>query len=225
MIKIILLFLLLIPFQLDARVFARNQWIDFYLRDCNTIKPYRACKQNLEKALGKMIQYRSMTFRYLDKEQLPKWFIVIPIVESNYNKKATSPKGALGLWQLMPYNIAMYQTKKIVILNYKIIPTTEKIKKYGFDPESNTKMAVLHFRKLFERYRDHKNAEQLAIMAYNCGESWVNSWLLGKSKLPDETQNYYNKIMAVKYIIRNMNRLGVEPVRKLTIVEKIKGLL
>jgi len=225
--KIILLFLLLIPFQLSATVFTKQQWINFYLRGCSTVSINAACKQKLEKSLGKMIEYRGMILRHLKKEQLPLWFIIIPIVESDYNERAVSPASATGMWQIMPYNIEAYLTKKIVFLNNEIelTPTSARIRKYGFDPKVSTQIATLHLSKLFLIYRDRKDCEKLSLMAYNAGTKRVNSWLLGKSKLPDETQNYYNKIMAVKYIIRNMKRLSIEPDVKVTLFDRIKRIV
>ena len=171
-----------------------------------------------------MVNYSEMAFKYLDKQDLPRWLIAVPVVESAYNPKAVSKMKALGLWQIMPYNIREYKTRKVVILNrsIEIIPTTEKIRKYGFDPETNTQIAAQHFRMLFEKFRHHKDTEKLALLAYNCGVSRVKRWLIGQSKLPTETQNYYNKIMAVKYIIRNMKELGVKPVRQLSFIDRIK---
>jgi len=221
----LLIILLLFPLNLTAAIFTQDQWVELYLRDCNGLEQNRACRQDLEKALGKMSKYRQMVFKYLDKEELPRWLATIPVVESSYNEKAVSRAGALGLWQLMPYNIRTYRTKKIIMLDFKAIPTTKKIRKYGFDPEHNTEMAALHFSKLFRKYRNHKNTEQLAIFAYNSGGRRVDLWLSGKSKLPNETWNYYNKIMAIQFIIRNMESLGVEPVKEPSFLEYVKSLM
>lgn len=220
-----LIIFLLFPLNLNAIVFTQDQWVELYLRDCKTVERNMACKKELEKALGKMADYKSMTFKYLDKEGLPRWLATIPIVESSYNKDAVSKVGALGLWQLMPYNIQSYKTKKIILLDYKMIPTTKKIRKYGFNPVSNTEIASLHFSKLFLKYRHHKETEKLAVLAYNSGGRRVDLWLSGKSRLPDETHNYYNKIMAIQYIIKNLKKLNVKPVKEPTIFEYVKSLI
>lgn len=226
MVKIIMLtiIILIFPLQLSAIVFTQKQWVDLYLRDCT--KKTTACRQNLEIIIGRMIKSSKMIFRYLDKEDLPRWLVSVPIVESSYIPTAVSKKGALGLWQIMPFNIEAYKTKKVVILDFEIVPTNEKIKKYAFNPKTSTQIASLHFSMLFNEYRDHKEVEKLALLAYNAGVKRVNSWLAGKAKLPEETQNYYNKIMAVNHIIANMAEYNIQPVTiEITWKKRIMGLI
>jgi len=222
----ILLFLL-IPLQLNATVFSVKQWTDFYLRDCTSLEKNRACKQDLELILGRMISYSVLTFKYLDKEDLPRWLIAVPAVESSFKPNAISTAGAIGLWQLMNFNIKLYMTRKKSFMGqtFTMVPSPAKILKYGKDPVINTRLGAKHMGILFKQFRYHKDTAKLSILAYNCGASRVKSWLLGKSTLPNETRNYYNKIMAVKHIIRNMKALGVKPVRKLSIIERLRGLL
>jgi hypothetical protein len=223
--RILIILFLLIPFHLNATVFSIEQWTDFYLRDCTTLEKNRACKQDLELILGRMVGYSKMMFKYLDKEDLPRWLIAVPAVESSFKPDAISRSNAIGLWQLMPFNIRHYMTKEKTIMGqtFTMVPTPAKILKYGKDPVINTRLGAKHMGILFKQFRYHKETAKLSILAYNCGASRVKSWLLGKSTLPSETQNYYNKIMAVKHIIRNMKALGVKPVRQLTIIERLKG--
>lgn len=223
----LLIIILLIPFQLQATVFSEQEWIDFYMRDCSQVTGKMACRQDLELILGRMMQYSQLTFKYLDKEDLPRWLIAVPAVESSFKPNAVSRSGALGLWQLMPFNIKAYMTKEKSIMGqtFTMTPSPWKIKKYGKDPEINTRLGAKHMGILFSKFRYHKDTAKLSILAYNCGAKCVKLWLLGESKLPEETINYYNKIMAVKYIIRNMKALGVKPVRQLSIIERLRGLL
>lgn len=225
MVKIILAVALLFPLCLNA--YTTKQWVSFYLRDCAGLKNGQACRGKLESSIGRMTKYRKMVLKHLDREELPRWLAVVPIVESDYNERAVSKAMAAGMWQIMPYNIEAYAKKSIIFLNSSIEykPTAKKIRKIAFDPNKNTEMAATHFGKLFMLYRDHEDCEKLSLMAYNAGTRRVNLWLLGKSRLPTETINYYNKIMAVKYIIRNMKALGVKPVRQLSLIDRIRGLL
>lgn len=209
----LLLILLLIPFSIEAKVFSTNQWIDLYLRNC---KPGRfACRQELEKNLGRMFSYQKLTFKYLDKEGLPRWLATVPIIESSYNDLAESPASALGLWQIMPFNIRAWKTRKITILGrtIKYIPTASQVRRYGFNPVVSTQLATKHLSRLYKRYREHKNTEELALMAYNAGASKINRWLAGKTTLADETKNYYTKLMAIQYIMKHSKQLKITPVK------------
>ena len=92
-------------------------------------------------------------------------------VESNYNTYAISPKGALGLMQL--------------------IPTTAR--RFGvsdtFAPEQNIEGGVRYLKYLMQLY---KGDERLALAAYNAGEGAVAKY---KGIPPyKETQNYVYQV-------------------------------
>lgn len=52
-------------------------------------------------------------------------------------------------------------------------------------------------------------------------------WRAGKRKLPEETINYYNKLMAVQHIIKNMHKVEVRPVkhRKILFLDYIRSFV
>jgi hypothetical protein len=93
-------------------------------------------------------------------------------VESAFNPYARSPKGALGLMQLMPATIQRYLVKN------------------PFDPRENIRGGVAYLRHLLDRY---ENNEQLALAAYNAGPRAVDKY--GQSVPPyRETRNYVKQI-------------------------------
>ena len=93
-------------------------------------------------------------------------------VESAFNPLARSPKGALGLMQLMPATIQRYLVKN------------------PFDPRENIRAGVAYLRHLLDRY---ENNEQLALAAYNAGPGAVDKY--GQSVPPyKETRNYVKQI-------------------------------
>lgn len=95
-------------------------------------------------------------------------------VESNYNDRAVSHKGACGLMQLMPATAARYGVQSI------------------FEPEQNIDGGVRYLRDLLELFNSDV---RLSIAAYNAGENRVQRI----NDIPDfiETQNYVRKVMAL----------------------------
>ena len=93
-------------------------------------------------------------------------------VESGYNPFATSPKGALGLMQLMPATIQQFGVKN------------------PFDPMENVRAGVAYLRRLLDKYADN---EVLALAAYNAGPKAVDKY---EKNVPPyaETRNYVRQI-------------------------------
>ena len=91
-------------------------------------------------------------------------------VESQYRATAESPKGAMGLMQLMPALAAEYAVHD------------------PFDPPSNIDAGTRHLRTLIDRYGIAD-----ALAAYNAGEGAVRRFD-GIPPFP-ETCNYVNRIM------------------------------
>ena len=93
-------------------------------------------------------------------------------VESGFNPYARSPKGALGLMQLMPATIRQFGVRN------------------PFNPAENVRAGVAYLRALLDRYQ---NSEVLALAAYNAGPGAVDRH--GQSVPPyKETQNYVLRI-------------------------------
>jgi soluble lytic murein transglycosylase-like protein len=119
-------------------------------------------------------------------------------VESAFNPFARSPKGALGLMQLMPATAQQFGVKN------------------PFNPIENVRAGVAYLRQLLDRY---ENNEQLALAAYNAGPGAVDRH--GQSVPPYlETQAYVAKInrmagtrpQARKQIFKTMEIVDGRPV-------------
>jgi soluble lytic murein transglycosylase-like protein len=93
-------------------------------------------------------------------------------VESGFNPYARSPKGAMGLMQLMPTTAKQYGVKN------------------AYNPAENVRAGVAYLRSLLDRY---ENNEALALAAYNAGPGAVDKH--GQRVPPyRETQSYVSQI-------------------------------
>jgi soluble lytic murein transglycosylase-like protein len=93
-------------------------------------------------------------------------------VESAYNPYARSPKGALGLMQLMPSTAQLFGVRN------------------PFNPVENVRAGVAYLRQLLDRYNDN---EELALAAYNAGPGAVDKH--GQNVPPyKETRNYVARV-------------------------------
>jgi soluble lytic murein transglycosylase-like protein len=93
-------------------------------------------------------------------------------VESGYRPRARSPRGAMGLMQLMPSTVREYQVRN------------------PFEPKANIEGGIRHLRSLIDRF-----GVEMALAAYNAGEGAVKKF----KGIPPyrETRDYVARILSL----------------------------
>ena len=121
----------------------------------------------------------------------PNLVLAVMAVESNFNPRALSPKGAHGLMQLLPVTAKRFDVQDI------------------WDPVQNIRGGISYLRWLIEQYSGRL---RLVLSAYNAGEQAVERY----KRIPpyDETKHYVMRIL-VRYGTRNL----ILPVDPLPIAE------
>jgi len=104
------------------------------------------------------------------------WIGAVMRAESGGDPRAVSPKGAMGLMQIMPATWAELRAR------------------YGlgadpYDPYDNILAGTVYLRALYDRY-GYPNL----FAAYNAGPQRFDAHLLGGKKLPDETLAYLARL-------------------------------
>ena len=97
-------------------------------------------------------------------------------VESNFNPQAVSPKGAMGLMQLMPETAVRFEVHD------------------PFNPQLNLEAGVKYLRHLLETFNGDV---ELALAAYNAGEAVVQRF--GGVPPYHETINYIKRVMEAYF--------------------------
>ncbi len=109
--------------------------------------------------------------------------------ESGFDASAVSPKGAVGLMQLMPATAERYG----VIGDAKVAATRKLT-----DPATNIKAGTRYLRYLLDMF---PGKIELALAAYNAGEGAVQR---AGNKIPNyrETQNYVKTVMQLYTLLK-----------------------
>ncbi len=151
--------------------------------------------------LKRMERYFPLIEERLRYYNLPDDLKYVAIVESDLLPNACSPKGAAGPWQFMPGTGAAYGLERRGSVD----------KRYDF--ERSTDGAFLLLNDLYKKY----HSWSLAIAAYNCGDKRIldESRVQGvrdyyDMKLPQETERYVFRILAVKAVLSNPNQYGYD---------------
>jgi soluble lytic murein transglycosylase-like protein len=125
---------------------------------------------------GRGVDTRALIRAAARKHGVPAAFVnSIVAAESNFNAGAVSPKGAIGLMQLMPSTAASFGADPRV-------------------PEQNVDAGTQYLRVLIDRYHKYRNSIKRVIAAYNAGPAMVDRY----HGVPPyrETRVYVSRVLA-----------------------------
>ncbi len=172
-----------------------DRWVTYYTKDPAYIR----------RMTSRAGQYLYHIVEDVEARNMPTELALLPFVESAFQPEALSRVKAAGLWQFMPATGNDYALAQNLWRDDRQ------------DVLESTRAALDYFNYLHGLFNDW----QLALAAYNWGEGSVQRAIArakrsGKPtdyahlRMPKETANYVPKLMAIKRIISNPERYGIE---------------
>lgn len=156
----------------------------------------------------------------LEEKGMPLELALLPVIESSYDPTAYSRAHALGLWQFIPSTGRLYNLRQTRWYDGRS------------DITASTRAAIQYLSRLHDMF---EGDWLLALAAYNAGEGTVSRamernrkrglptdyWHL---KLPQETQNYVPKLLALSQLVMTPDAYGIElsPIANEPYFEKIE---
>jgi membrane-bound lytic murein transglycosylase D len=182
-----------------------------------TLRLYRTderARRSLTGFLRNSGRYLSRLQALLVAEGLPEALAWVVAAESNFDPRAASPVGAVGLWQFMP------ETARGVGLRVDDWVDERR------DPVLATRAGARYLRELYERF----GSWELSLAAYNMGYAGLlravrkynaNDFEVLASLeagLPLETLNYVPRILGLALAAQNESALGLPSFARETFV-------
>lgn len=158
----------------------------------------------LQAVLDRSRRYRSLIAAAIAERGLPRELLYLPAIESGFQPRAVSPKGATGLWQLMRNTAAPFGLRMDEWIDERR------------DVVRSTEAALA---KLADGYRQFGSWE-MSLAAYNAGagrmarlvkeHGTANYWALrARGALPAETAAFVPQFAAVSRILDQPGRHGL----------------
>ena len=159
----------------------------------------------VEKAGERSSPYIHYIVERLEERNMPMELALLPMIESAYNPFAYSPAHAVGLWQFIPSTGRHFNLRQTRWYDGRR------------DVTASTQAAMDYLVKLHDMF----NGDWLlALAAYNAGEGRVSRAIERNQKLglptdywnlslPQETQNYVPKLLALSQVVMAPDAYGV----------------
>ncbi|MEJ2382242.1 MAG: transglycosylase SLT domain-containing protein [Gammaproteobacteria bacterium] len=167
---------------------------------------YANHQEYLKRVMDRAEPFLYMITQQVEKRGMPSEIALLPVVESAFQPFAYSHGRAAGIWQFIPSTGRLYGLKQ----NWWYDGRRDVV--------ASTDAALDYLDKLDKQF----NGDWLlALAAYNSGEGTVASavarnrrrhiptdfWSL---RLPQETESYAPKLLAIAAIIKNPQKYGIQ---------------
>lgn len=159
----------------------------------------------MEKASQRGSRYIHYVVERLEERDMPMELALLPVIESAYNPYAYSPSHAVGIWQFIPSTGRYFNLRQTNWYDGRR------------DITASTNAALNYLSRLHNMF----NGDWLlALAAYNAGEGTVSRAIERNQRLglptdywnlplPQETQNYVPKLLALSQIVQAPEAYGV----------------
>ncbi len=199
--------------HMNLKSYAHNEYVH------EQIRRYLSHTSSLYKLTKNATPYISYVMAELKKRGMPLELALLPMIESNYNPKLVSNKGAAGLWQMMP--------STALDLGIRI--------NWWYDGRLDI-VASTHAALDYLQYlHDYFKSWPLTFAAYNSGIGTVQKAIrynrirglntdYRSLPLPQQTKEYVPKIVAIATILSNpkIYRLPIHAVSNKRVFTSIK---
>ena len=168
-------------------------------------RTYAANPAGFERTFNRGNKYLFHIINEVERRGMPTEIALLPMVESAFVATAESPVGAAGLWQFMPATGRQYGLEQTWWYDGRR------------DVTAATRAALDYLENLYGLFGDWS----LALAAYNWGEGNVSRAIernrarglptdFENLRLPNETRQYVPKLLAVRNVLREPGRFGVQ---------------
>lgn len=170
----------------------------------NFEKWYSQRPEYVERMIERSEKYLFYVVGEVEKRNMPMEIALLPMIESAYNPISTSRKKAAGMWQFIPATGRVYGLEQ----NWWLDNRRNVVK--------STNAALNYLEKLHKEF----GTWELALASYNAGEGRIRRAIKRNRRnkkstgyyslrLPKETKNYVPKLFAMKNIIGNPRKYGL----------------
>ncbi|RYF83342.1 MAG: LysM peptidoglycan-binding domain-containing protein [Comamonadaceae bacterium] len=159
----------------------------------------------INRMVGRSNRYIFHIVEELERRNMPTELALLPYIESAFNPQAVSSARAAGMWQFMPATGTDYDLKQNLFRDDRR------------DVVASTRAALDYLQRLHNMFGDW----HLALASYNWGEGSVGRAVARNKaaglpmgytdlRMPDETRYYVPKLQAVKNIVADPAKFGVD---------------